>query len=261
MNATLAQMIRAQRNRTVGAAGENISRVSTRMQRATARESASRNCTVGAALTRALSFAARLAAPTPPATQHGPGRQLGTRQTQRQPKQWQPKPGQSRQGPPKQGQLRQAKVRQAQSSPVPAIGEQQLSARILARLRALSCQTSEVAVIEDHLVEDRLRRRRLRPAANVPVATNASANSAVTAPGTKAGVGTAGGKKASDGVGRGTSGRARAVWSLVDSQRLAAMLQSGPSEVATWLERDAKCIDELLGAKPPKAVKFTVKSR
>ena len=243
-NATLSRLIRAQRNRTTelrsdlrsrlqavsdssgGGGGDsrngaggladmtmmNVSRAAMRKQRAALRDADSRACDTGVLLTRALGLSARVATDGPPP-------------------------------PPPLA----ADAAVGASLAAAAAREQQLSARVLSRLRALPCDGSEVVALEDHAVEDRLRRRRLRPpAALAPVSLDGGATGAGGV-----GVGAGAGVR---GSGIGNGGRAaRAVWAAVQAPRLAAVLgeaASGrsaprPEEVATWLARDAKCIDEL----------------
>ena len=90
--------------------------------------------------------------------------------------------------------------------------------RAIARMRALQCERTHLAALEDHTAEDRLRRRRLKPTATI---LNASAPR------------------------QDASAR---LWKNVAGEYVTAALAGGEYDprAADWLLRDAKCIDELL---------------
>ena len=90
--------------------------------------------------------------------------------------------------------------------------------RAIARMRALQCERTHLAALEDHTAEDRLRRRRLKPTATI---LNASAPR------------------------QDASAR---LWKNVAGEYVTAALARGEYDprAADWLLRDAKCIDELL---------------
>ena len=96
--------------------------------------------------------------------------------------------------------------------------------RAIARMRALQCERTHLAALEDHTAEDRLRRRRLKPTATI---LNASAPR------------------------QDASAR---LWKNVAGEYVTAALAGGEYDprAADWLLRDAKCIDELLKPHAPK---------
>ena len=89
--------------------------------------------------------------------------------------------------------------------------------RALLRVRALPCDPSPVVGIEEHATEERLRHRKLRPAANLPRTAHADATGMTPGPWT---------------------------WAAIDTAHVGAAL--GAANAGTWLGSDAKCIDELL---------------
>ena len=101
---------------------------------------------------------------------------------------------------------------------------ERLDERMLTRVRALGCETAPLVALEDHAAEERLRRRRLRPAASLLAAAAAGADAAA----------------------------AKRTWAAVDADRIRQVFAPPAgggvrdARAAEWLQRDAKCIDELL---------------
>ena len=95
--------------------------------------------------------------------------------------------------------------------------------RALLRVRALPCDASPVVGIEEHSTEERLRHRKLRPAASLPRTTHADAIGITPGPWS---------------------------WAAIDTSHVSAALgaaSAGAFEPSgAWLGRDAKCVDELL---------------
>lgn len=125
--------------------------------------------------------------------------------------------------------------------------------RALERLRALPCDKSEIVAIDDHAIEERLRRRKLQPAASLVTAesrTRAANHVAAKASGRTA-------KAAANALVAAAANAVGGTWMEVDTTRLEAALvsmgkppTSHPSQQRDprvgWLLRDAACIDELL---------------
>ena len=134
-----------------------------------------------------------------------------------------------------------------------AIGAVAREDRALERLRALPCDKSEIVAIDDHVTEERLRRRKLQPAASLVTAesrTRAAHHVAAKASGRAA-------KAAANALVAAAANAVGGAWMEVDAARLeAALVAMGKSPISHpsqqrdprvgWLLRDAACIDELL---------------
>ena len=97
--------------------------------------------------------------------------------------------------------------------------------RALRRLQAVACEAALVAAIDDHAVDERIRRRRLRPAPSVARDPQAQ-------------------RPQVDAKGKPIYPPGPWAWAGVDFAQLGAA--RGSAAVGEWLKRDAKCIDELL---------------
>ena len=118
----------------------------------------------------------------------------------------------------------------AGEAPATARSTERLEERTLTRLRALPCEGGTLAAIEDHVTEERLRRRRLRPKPSVLLTNPPPEPIPPNWP-----------------KGRKPPPEKVRSWGIVDQAAVAkALATTGAPRMAKWLLRDAKCIDQLL---------------
>jgi len=110
------------------------------------------------------------------------------------------------------------------------------------RLPALACEPSEILALDDHIAEERLRRRRLRPAASFVKPADPAAAAEKT-------------PRKKD---KGRNAGPEPLWARLDEEKVKTLLDAvaGSEKLAkeslAWLKGDATCIEEL---QPPSTAK------